>query len=754
MRRAALALVALLLAPATGAATTDPAERGIRYLESHLGDTYAPNVVEAATAAGHDAKRWPSRDASAFALLTLYGEDATAQYYSSLRIAYAAGTAGYDPRDVNGIDHVERIRAGFTGAQFGSATYVNDDIWAILALRAAGVPASDPQVRDAVAVVLAAQRLDGGWSYLTADVSGWTDVTGMALAALRSAGVDMGQLGDARSFLDATRRANGGHADKPGTSSANCQSTAWAIHGYAALGDPVQDSALAFLRGLQRADGGFSVTPSVTASNAFCTSEAVVALAGARHPLGGYLAPTIRSPDARAGEPATLRVDPPFASLDVSWRDARVAGGRNFTASAGGTYTYDYLAEGPGIRARGSGLVLVKNALPLVGTFPPSIVVHRPGELVLDLANASDPDGTIVAFEIDWGDGNLTNGTRHAYARPGEFAVSVRAQDDAGEWSAPTGFRAIVPNRPPAIAPLPARILGDRVLGASFTVHASDPDGDGIEGTGPRTVRPAALGAHLVPLVVRDAFGAEAHANVTVEIVNLPPRVSLRAPDDPVAGETVELVAEASDPDGPAPTLAWSAGPRARFDTGEHTVEVVATDADGATTSTNVTFRVRESDERASDAPQPAIRALDAVLQDGLLTVTFDVDGYATVLWASDAGDGERRHAQSPLAIDLAGATWASVSLEAQSGASKVERILRLRDDAKEASETTDAILPASTIEDVVVQPSAPPAAPAPDEPLAPAAIVSEEPTRPTPTPGVWLLVAAALLATLGRRAR
>lgn len=770
MRRLALVVFALVALPhLSGGATGVPVQRGLEYLATQLDATYPTNIVEAASGAGLDPKRWPSEGANAFERLSPYGSDETAVYNSHLRIAYAAGTAGYDPRNVNGVDHVAAIRAGFTGAQFGSPTYVNDDIWAILGLRAAGVPVWDPQLRDAVSVVRAAQRIDGGWSYLAADVTGWTDVTGMALSALAVAGLDMSEFSDARSFLDATRITSGGHASKPGGSSANCQSTAWAIHGYHALGVETEKASLDFLRSLQRADGGFGISSSASGSNAFCSAEAVLVLTGARHPMPGFEPPTIVATDARAGEPATLSVAPPFASLDVSWRDARVVGGRNFTPPAGGTYAYDYLAEGPGIRARGTGLLPVKSALPVVGAFPPSIVVHRPGELVLDLANASDPDGRIVAFEVDWGDGNLTNATRHAYATPGEFAVSVRAQDDAGEWSAPSGFRALVPNRAPEIAPIPARIVGDRLIGASFTVHASDPDGDAIEGTGPRTVRPAALGAHLVPIVVRDAFGAQARANVTVEIVNLPPRVSLRAPDDPVAGEVVELVAEASDPDGPAPTLAWSAGPRARpdacsdasgsslrcgFDAGEHTVEVVATDADGATTSTNVTFRVREIGQSPSEAPQPAIRALDAVLQDGLLTVTFDAEGYATLLWASDAGDGERRNAQSPLAIDLAGATWASVSLEARSGASKVERILRLSDTTSEAAKTTPAILPASTIEDVVVQPSAPPAAPALDEPLAAAPILSEEPTRPTPASGVWLLVAAALLATLGRRAR
>lgn len=763
MRRA-LALVVLLLAPSVALAedATTPAERALAWLASASNPPRAPYLVEAAAQAGHDPRAWPTHEENVFADLAPYG-GADGDYYSYLRVAHAAGTSGYDPRDVNGADYVQLVRDGFDGAQSGGPQFINDDAWAILALRAAGVPADDAQIQASALRLATAQLPDGGWSYRIGQTLGATDVTGAAVAALRAAGEPAGSptLTRARAFLDSTYdAASGGHEDNQGIAP-NCQSTVWALHGYAALGVEERDASHDFLRRLQHPSGGiatgFDPDGGRYPANAFCTAEAIPLLAGARYPLPAFEPPTIAEPDARAREPAALTIAPPFESLDVRWRDPRVVGAREFTAPAAGLYLYDYLAEGPGIRARGTGVQEVLSLRPVVGAFPPSVVVHRPHPLALDLANASDPDGRIVAYEVDWGDGNVTSGTTHAYARPGAFNVSVRAQDDDGEWSAPSSFRAIVPNRAPEIAPLPTRIVGDRVAGATFRLDATDPDGDPVEGVGARTIHRAALGTYAIPVVVRDPFGAEARMDATVEIVNLPPRVEVRAPVDATAGAAIELEAEATDADGPAPSLTWSVGPRARFEPGEHTVEVVATDADGASTSTRITFRVREPDESADTAPEPVVRALDAELAQDRLTVVFDAEGYATVRWSSDAGEGERRNARSPLAIDLPGATWATLALEVASGDAKVVRQARAiapADDAPAYLMPRD--MPRGRDpEPVIVQPYVPEPVPATEQPLAPAALVTEEPRRPVPAaPAWWLALAAgaALLATRRRR--
>ena len=63
------------------------------------------------------------------------------------------------------------------------------------------------------------------------------------------------------------------------------------------------------------------------------------------------------------------------------------------------------------------------------------------GEAVLvDASSSSDLDGFIAAYRVAWGDGNLTDWTSapvftHRYAAPGDYLVSVSAEDDSGAVS-------------------------------------------------------------------------------------------------------------------------------------------------------------------------------------------------------------------------------------------------------------------------------------------------------------------------------
>jgi len=60
-------------------------------------------------------------------------------------------------------------------------------------------------------------------------------------------------------------------------------------------------------------------------------------------------------------------------------------------------------------------------------------------EVELDASESSDPDGRIVAYEFDYGDGAAetltTPKTSHSYSSPGEYTVKVRVKDDSGAYS-------------------------------------------------------------------------------------------------------------------------------------------------------------------------------------------------------------------------------------------------------------------------------------------------------------------------------
>lgn len=762
MRRALV--LALLVTPALAVAQAPeptPAERAAAWLATLAEWAYASTVVEGVAQAGLDPKQWPEPGTNAFARLAPYsGVDG--DYWSYLRIAHAAGASGYDPHNVNGVDYVKKVREGFQNGQSGDARFVNDDVWAILALRAAGVPASDEQIRASALVIRTSQLPDGGWAHALPALRGSTDFTGAALAALRAAGEDMSDLADARIFLDSTLHDDGGHDSNDPNSQPNCQSTTWALHGYAALGLSARAQTIAFLRGLQRAEGGIAISRTSAVANDFCTSEAMIALAGARYPLPSFAPLAPPRPSGHARENVTLAVGAPFSRATWRFDDAAFEGrsvARAFPTA--GTYPYRLLAEGPGVRARVEGEVTVLSARPQLGSFPPSLSAHRHANVTLDLRHASDADGAIARFEVDWGDGAWTNGSErlptHAYALPGRYALRAIAIDDAGARSHPATIAIDVQNRAPVLAPLPGRVVGDRVSGVTIDVRASDPDGDALAGVGPRTLKPATLGNHTIEIVVSDAFGGEARANVTVEIVNLPPRVSIVAPVDARAGEPIELRANASDPDGPAPALAWSHGPRVALDEGSHLVRVTATDADGATTSAAATIVVlaRDAPAAAPAAAPPEIRSLGAALVDGVLTLAFDASGDATVRWHSDAGDGERGGVVSPFSVELPSATWASATLEVTRDGLAATRDTGLLVASSFAASAPSPV-PAPAPAPVVVAPSPSSLLPPPSsepEALAPASLTAQELVRPTPAPAWWLAVAFALVARRGRRA-
>lgn len=776
--RAAPVLGLVLLLPALAAgqgSEDDPAQRALSWLAEHRGEwPYVTNVVEAAAQAGHDPKRWPTPEADAFSQLAPY-DGVDGEYYSHLRVAHAAATSGYDPRDVNGVDYLAKVRAGFTGAQSGSATFVNDDAWAILALRAAGVPEDDEQVRASARALRAAQLPDGSWSYRVPSLRGSTDMTGMALAALRAAGEDMRDFAGARDYLETQR--DFGFRDGMG-GGAGCQSTVWGLHGYAALGEPEPEGALDFLLDLQAEDGGVRITGD-TAPNAFCTAEAIVVFAGARYPLPGFSPAIVDAPDAHASEPVRINVRAPFTSLDVSWDDGGAGAARTFDAV--GDQRFRYHASGQGITARGEGHVTILSARPLLGALPENLTLFRHAPLALDLSGARDPDGAIARIVVDWGDGNLTDADarrfEHAYALPGDHTLVVRALDDAGVESLPARILVRVENRAPLAPALPERLVADRVTGVALDLAPADPEGDAVDvawtfgalsGVGAPVFLPTTLGNHTLALALRDAFGATTNASLPVQVVNLPPEITTFTTN--VSGAWATLAAEAVDPDGGEPLVVWDVGgarvsswtARVRLAPGETVVRAIATDADGATSERSTTLHVEPAGEPARVAPE--IHALDARFEGQDLVVEFIAasGARATLAWTSDAGDGERV-VESPARIPLPGATQASARLTVELDDLATTRgtgilLAPMPPPGSQATgnETQETVVVAAARPESTPQaPTRPqPSAPSPQPDPLESASLTPQPREETPAPAWIALAAVALLAMRGRRVR
>jgi PKD repeat protein len=99
-------------------------------------------------------------------------------------------------------------------------------------------------------------------------------------------------------------------------------------------------------------------------------------------------------------------------------------------------------------------------ALSCWGNLPPDLMVPRAHftaacvELgcTFDASVATDPDGEIVGYQWDFGDGSTGSGvtTQHTYNQPGSYPVTLTVTDDAGASGVDTQWVEVVsPNAPP-----------------------------------------------------------------------------------------------------------------------------------------------------------------------------------------------------------------------------------------------------------------------------------------------------------------
>ncbi len=109
--------------------------------------------------------------------------------------------------------------------------------------------------------------------------------------------------------------------------------------------------------------------------------------------------------------------------------------------------------------------------------------------------SASDPDGQVLHYTIDYGDGKAETSTdgvfQHAYTDTGEFWATCTATDDAGMKStagphtinilpAGPGYEE---NAAPAITSFEAQWVNRELRQAKFTCTANDPDGEVVRYT-------------------------------------------------------------------------------------------------------------------------------------------------------------------------------------------------------------------------------------------------------------------------------
>ena len=276
MRWLAVALVAVALAGSAGAAS-GPATGSAAFLAGRQSASggfaeqgRAPDAPLTAWAAlglvaagGNQAGR-----AQAAAFLRARMTDVQADADLALRVVALAALG--DTIDDSVLARLRRHRPD---------VLVNETIWTVLALGAAGEPAP----ANLVQAILAGQAKSGGFPWSKGGIADSND-TAAAIEALRVAGVRGKPVTRAVAFLRSFQRRDGGFELTRGRGS-DAQSTAWAIQGLVAAGRKPPRSAFAYLAALRRPDGSYRYSRRYATTPVWVTSQVLAALAKKPFPL-------------------------------------------------------------------------------------------------------------------------------------------------------------------------------------------------------------------------------------------------------------------------------------------------------------------------------------------------------------------------------------------------------------------------------------------------------------------------------------
>ncbi|HET6404388.1 MAG TPA: PKD domain-containing protein [Candidatus Thermoplasmatota archaeon] len=256
------------------------------------------------------------------------------------------------------------------------------------------------------------------------------------------------------------------------------------------------------------------------------------------------------------------------------------------------------------------------NRAPFVALAEPALV----GTAIRLSASASDPDGRIVAYQWELGDGATATTSAptltHRYGSRGLFTANVTAVDDAGA-TARASTLVVVANLPPladfAWEPAEPSILDVVTL----TDTSEDLDGalawrtwtlgDNATRDEERVAhRFATRGPHAVTLSVLDDLGATTSVTKVVHVRNLPPEPLFSwEPAVPRVHEEVLFMDNSTDLDGPLARRTW------RFDDGREVIGPGALHTFRAPGLYNVTLSVVDDLGASANITLP-IRVVDS----------------------------------------------------------------------------------------------------------------------------------------------
>lgn len=342
---------------------------------------------------------------------------------------------------------------------------------------------------------------------------------------------------------------------------------------------------------------------------------------GSSHPHAGVTVAT--SPqEAHEGTPVTFTatVTPPpvcpgrsAAVEGVAWDfgDGATEAGTTVTHAYADSGTYDVrvtVTDDHGGTTEETFPVTILNRLPLAAfTLTPDTAITTATTVAFDASDASDPDGTLAAYEWAWGDGATGTGktAQHRFTTNAAFNVCLNVTDDKGGRA--HACRVVdVANLGPTVdftfAPLGDDAAPAATRPVAFTGVATDPDGTvaawawDFGGATSDAQSPthtfSTPGARNVTLTVTDDDGQTRSVTKEVLVLAVPVADFLATPNAPTDVQDVAFT-DASATANPGGVVAWSwdfgdgetstqQNPTHRYDDdGAYEVTLVVRDASG-----------------------------------------------------------------------------------------------------------------------------------------------------------------------------